>query len=96
MNSDKVLATVCVPVNKSNGGESITLVARLYDNGDHTPEGIYPIFEVSLQSYCNCATLHLSDLNVDLLRKFANLYDATLELAKQQMLAETKKNNNEQ
>lgn len=45
-----------------NGGESLTLKTEFYHNGD--PEGIYTNQEISLQSYCNSASINLCGIQI--------------------------------
>ena len=65
-----------------NGGEALTLTTRFFPNGD--PGVVFTNQELSLQSYCNSASLNLHGASItpDMLRQLAN------ELEKAQIEAE--------
>jgi len=71
--SDKLLKRHVFCFNEhDNGGESLLLTTEMFANGD--PDGVYINQELSLQSYCNSASFHLSGATITpaLLRKLAN------------------------
>lgn len=87
MNKDRVLERhVFIFNDKDNGGEQVSFVTDIRHNGD--PEGVYYDQEISLQSYCNTATIHLlgAAISPDMLRKLANELDAATIRAKQKTL----------
>lgn len=61
----------------SNGGESILMTTKLYDNGDGEH---YYSQELTLHSYCNAANFELvgSPLTPRMLRELANELDSFL------------------
>lgn len=63
---------------EDNGGESLTLTTQFFNNGD--PGEVYMNQELSLQSYCNSASINLVGVQVtpDSLRELANLLDKAL------------------
>ena len=76
MNTDKLLKIHSFYFNrKDNGGEALTITTKFYHNGD--PEGVYLNQEISLQSYCNSASINLFGANItaDDLRQLANELD---------------------
>lgn len=70
--------------NKSdNGGESLSLTTRFYDNGDGhkgLSPGLYYTQELTLNSYNNSATFHLHGaiLTPEVLRSLADELDKKL------------------
>ena len=66
---------------EDNGGEQLFLVTTFFDNGDGE---IYTHQDMSLQSYCNSASLSLlgASLNPANLRQLANELDETIIKAK--------------
>lgn len=74
--------TFCFNKN-DNGGESLVLSTKMFSNGD--PDGVYYEQEISLQSYCNSATLHLVGASITpaLLRKLADELEALEQEAKE-------------
>lgn len=58
-----------------NGGERLSLTTKFFPNGD--PGGIFTNQELTLQSYCNSATMNLvgATFTPDLLRQLANELD---------------------
>lgn len=81
---------------RDNGGEQLTLVSHIIDNGDVAagiPEaGLFLNQELSLQSYCNCASFLLlgAALTPDNLRKLANELEAAMIRAQAKIRAEAK------
>jgi hypothetical protein len=58
---------------KDNGGESLMLITDYFDNGDDN-KFLFTNQELTLQSYCNSATLQLMGANLTpaVLRQLAN------------------------
>lgn len=79
-----------------NGGEQLTLVSHIIDNGDVAagiPEaGVFLNQELSLQSYGNCASFLLfgAPLTPDNLRKLANELEAAMIQAQAEIQAKVK------
>ena len=73
---------------RDNGGEQLMLVTEIYDNGDAAvvglPGGIYTYQNLSLQSYCNSASIALGGANMtpENLRQLANELDEALARAR--------------
>lgn len=66
---------------EDNGGEALCVVTKIIANGD--PGGYFTTQDISLQSYCNCATLHIQGfLTPSALRELANQLDSEIEKAK--------------
>ena len=60
MNKDKLLKTHTFSFNrKDNGGEQVTINTKFYDNGDRNRDGVYINQEITLNSYCNAASILL-------------------------------------
>jgi len=66
-----------------NGGESLTLTTKFIANGE--PGGIFLNQELTLQSYCNAATLALYGVTITphILRELANELESAMHVAKQ-------------
>lgn len=64
----------------ANGGESVYVTTTFFDNGE-----VYYTQELTLMSYCNCATFHLqgSPLTPEMLRKFADELEQKLKTVKE-------------
>lgn len=80
---DKEIGRICFVFNeKDNGGESLSLNTKLYHNGE--PGGVYVNQELTLQSYCNCATFTLvgTTFTPENLRKLANELEQAIVIAK--------------
>lgn len=69
---------------KDNGGESLSLRTRFYDNGNNAPRGVFMTQELTLQSYCNSATFNLSGAPIapELPRELANELESAEHRAK--------------
>ena len=77
MKKDKTLAEhVFIFNEEDNGGESVSLITKFIGNGDPVTrkDGVYLNQELTLNSYCNHATFHLSgcSLTPENLRHLAN------------------------
>lgn len=74
---------------QDNGGEQLILRTRLFDNGNGE---IYINQEMSLQSYCNEASIRLygASITSDALRRLANELDEVLAKAKGEISCATK------
>jgi len=86
MASDRVLEMFTFRFNENdNGGESLTLTTKLLHNGD--PEGVYYNQEITLQSYCNSASINLfgAAITPEKLRELAN----QLEVATNKAIVKT-------
>lgn len=75
--NDKLLKTHFFNLSPNeNSGEGLTLKTKFIANGDPITEtdGVYINQELTLQSYCNCATFTLigATLTPTLLRQLAN------------------------
>ena len=71
---DKIVGEHCFVFNpEDNGGESLSLTTKIFDNGDDK-RNIYLNQELSLQSYGNSVTLNLygANLTPKNLRELAN------------------------
>ena len=53
-----------------NGGEAVTFIAEVFDNGDDS-DNIHVIVEVGLESYGRSATINLGQVKPDFFRVFA-------------------------
>ncbi len=91
----KVLATHSFNLSpKTNGGEALTITTKFFDNGDEKTwlgKRIFTNQELTLQSYCNSASIQLcgSPLTPDILRKLANELDQRMVEVKAQIHFET-------
>ena len=65
---------------RDNGGESLTLITKMFSNGDEGVKGIFLNQELTLQSYCNSATFGLvgTVLTPEILRDLANQLESAL------------------
>ena len=77
MKPDTILKTHCYCFNGGyNGGESLTLTTKFVANGDKitSEDGVYLNQELTLQSYCNSASIKLMGINItpEILRELAN------------------------
>ena len=73
------LGNVVMSLNpKENGGEQVFITVKYYDNGDGE-NGIYTTGEITLNSYCNSATITCSGgISSSMLRELANELDKKL------------------
>ena len=79
MNKDKLLKTHTFSFNrKDNGGEQVTINTKFYANGDRNRDGVYINQEITLNSYCNAASILLygAALTPENLRMLADELDA--------------------
>lgn len=81
---------------RDNGGEQLTLVSHIIDNGDVAAgipkAGVFLNQELSLQSYCNSASFLLfgASLTPDNLRRLANELEAATVQAQAEIRAKVK------
>ena len=82
MNNDRLISRHSFVFNdRDNGGESLSLKTDMYTNGDDEGQaGIYLNQELTLQSYCNSATISLvgAVLTPTKLRELANQLESEL------------------
>ena len=66
-----------------NGGEQIIITTEFHDNGDRK-DNIYMQQEITMQSYCNSASISLfgAILSPERLRKMADEIEATMKTLK--------------
>ena len=70
-----------------NGGESLTLTTTYFDNGDGE---IFVNQDLKLQSYCNCATIHLSGIEITAEKANALCNVLTVGMGKAEYILENK------
>lgn len=79
--ADKLLKRHVFTFNKNdNGGESLMLITSFFHNGD--VDGVYRNQELTLQSYCNSASINLygTQITSEILFKLAKeLFEAEQE-----------------
>lgn len=64
---------------KNNGGESLLIKARIFDNGDNTKDSTFNIYELTLCSYGASATI-TSDIDIDKLQEFIDKVKRSKEI----------------
>lgn len=82
MDTERLSEVYMILNPESNGGEQVSIVVEIFDNGDYDANSTYTLGKVSIQSYGNSASMSLPNITPELLRKFADELETEIAKAK--------------